>query len=223
MCFISLKGFSISNPNRNKFRNALDDYCELCRLTRERGGVIRKLQAGQSIPVGPDTVIHVLAPTPERLDQMQASLEELYAQTDPDSFLEKLTALDAQMNNYSLILMVECQGKRILLPGDTNRSGYKGIPADSLKADLFKVGHHGQIDGADQELLDAVAPEAVVCCASSDRRYDSAHPDLIRMMAKAGIRQYFSDCPAVPGIRIAPHQALEFTIAKGESLSGRYR
>ena len=219
----SLKGFSISNPNRNKFRNALDDYCELCRLTRERGGVIRKLQAGQSIPVGPDTVIHVLAPTPERLDQMQASLEELYAQTDPDSFLEKLTALDAQMNNYSLILMVECQGKRILLPGDTNRSGYKGIPADSLKADLFKVGHHGQIDGADQELLDAVAPEAVVCCASSDRRYDSAHPDLIRMMAKAGIRQYFSDCPAVPEIRIEPHQALEFTIAKGESLSGRYR
>ena len=219
----SLKGFSISNPNRNKFRNALDDYCELCRLTQERGGVIRKLQAGQSIPVGPDTVIHVLAPTPERLDQMQASLEELYAQTDPDSFLEKLTVLDAQMNNYSLILMVECQGRRILLPGDTNRSGYKGIPADSLKADLFKVGHHGQIDGADQELLDAVAPEAVVCCASSDRRYDSAHPDLIRMMAKAGIRQYFSDCPAVPEIRIEPHQALEFTIAEGESLSGRYR
>ncbi|MGI6010061.1 MAG: ComEC/Rec2 family competence protein [Ruminococcus sp.] len=219
----SLKGFSVSHPNRNKFRNALDDYCELCSLTVKQGGRIRQMQAGQSIKVGPDGVIHILAPSKEKISRMQHSLEELYAQTDPDAFLEKLTVLDAQMNNYSLILMVECQGRRILLPGDTNREGYGGIPADALKADLFKVGHHGQIDGADKKLLDEVAPEAVVCCASSDRRYDSAHPDLIRMMDEAGIRQYFSDCPQVPGIQILPHQELKFEIKKGMDLKGQYR
>ena len=112
----------------------------------------------------------------------------------------------------------------MLLPGDTNRVGYGAIPAEELRADLFKVGHHGQLDGADEALLDAVQPEAVVCCASSDRRYNSAHPDILRMITQRGGRLYFSDCPAVPDgvIGAAPHQALEFTVNPAGVLTAAY-
>ena len=98
------------------------------------------------------------------------------------------------------------------------------IPAEELRADLFKVGHHGQLDGADEALLDAVQPEAVVCCASSDRRYNSAHPDILRMITQRGGRLYFSDCPAVPDgvIGAAPHQALEFTVNPAGVLTAAY-
>ena len=128
------------------------------------------------------------------------------------------------MNNYSLILRLEYRGTRILLPGDTNRAGYGDIAPGQLRAELFKVGHHGQKDGASPELLAAVRPEMVVCCASSDRRYESAHPDTMAMIEKAGGAVYFSDCPRIgdPSRGPAPHQALTFTAREGGELTARY-
>ncbi|CAN4001131.1 hypothetical protein ICNMLN_ICNMLN_06235, partial [Dysosmobacter welbionis] len=65
----------------------------------------------------------------------------------------RLDQLDAAMNNYSLILLLEYRGTRILLPGDTNYMGYGGLDPASLRADLFKVGHHGQRDGISAEQI----------------------------------------------------------------------
>ena len=86
------------------------------------------------------------------------------------------------------------------------------------------MGHHGQKDGASPELLAAVRPEVVVCCASSDRRYESAHPDTMAMIEKAGGAVYFSDCPRIgdPSRGPAPHQALTFTAREGGELTARY-
>ena len=55
-------------------------------------------------------------------------MQELYRtpQGVPE-FREKLDALDASMNNFSLILRLTFGKTRILLPGDTNRAGYGGI------------------------------------------------------------------------------------------------
>ena len=84
------------------------------------------------------------------------------------------------------------------------------------------MGHHGQKDGASRELLEAVRPQAVVCCASSDRRYNSAHPDMLRMIADSGAALYFSDCPPVPGLHLPPHEALVFTVGEGGAFSAQY-
>lgn len=127
------------------------------------------------------------------------------------------------MNNYSLILLLEYRGTRILLPGDTNHMGYGGLAPASLRADLFKVGHHGQRDGISAEQIQAIAPRAVVCCASSDRRYNSADPAILQMMADSGARLYFSDCPPGPdGAVPPPHQALTFTVGAGGAMEGTY-
>ena len=93
----------------------------------------------------------------------------------------------------------------------------------SLRADLFKVGHHGQRDGISAEQIQAIAPRAVVCCASSDRRYNSADPAILQMMADSGARLYFSDCPPGPdGAVPPPHQALTFTVGAGGAMEGTY-
>ena len=104
----------------------------------------------------------------------------------------------------------------------TFQNAGRTIPAEKLKAHLFKIGHHGQKDGVSETLLRMVDPEAAVCCASSDRRYDSAHPDVIRMLSQAGIHPYFSDCPKAEGIDLPPHQALEFELEEGRAVTGRY-
>ncbi len=173
--------------------------------------------------LAPDLTVQVLAQSGAHADAITASMQELYRtpQGVPE-FREKLDALDASMNNFSLILRLTFGKNRILLPGDTNRAGYGGIPPEKLAADIFKVGHHGQLDGADAALVNAVRPRFSVCCASSDRRYNSAHPDTMRLLEGRGAALYFSDCPPVTGMQIPPHEALRFTVGPNGALDVRY-
>lgn len=209
--------------SHHKFLQALNDYADLCALVEEHGGQVRQLLACQE-PLTPCPGLHisVLGPQSAQAEELETRLRALYQEQDHDVFLQKLTDLDARMNNFSLMLLLDWHGTRILLPGDTNRLGYGGISPKALRADLFKVGHHGQIDGADQILLDAIRPQAVVCCASSDRRYNSAHPDLLKSMQDQGIALYFSDCPPVPGTTVPPHHALTFTVGEAGAFTAEY-
>ena len=186
------------------------------------GGAIRTLGAGDSGQLCPDLRWQVLAPGPADAGELERRCRDLFAEEEPRAFLQALNALDARMNNFSLMLLLEYRGVRLLLPGDTNRAGYGAVPPELLRADLFKVGHHGQRDGVSPALLEAVRPGMAVCCASSDRRYDSAHPDTLAMIAAAGAELYFSDCPPVASGRPAPHEALEFTVGGRAGLSARY-
>ena len=210
------------NPSRRKFLSALNDYGSLCRLVTDGGGEICQVKAGEHYEPCPGLRIAVLAPSALDEAELERKLDELYAEQDAETVLEKLTVLDGQMNNYSLMLRLDWQGTRILLPGDTNRDGYAAVDWQALPAHIFKVGHHGQQDGASPELLEAIRPEAVVCCASSDRRYNSAEPGLLNMIREHGAALYFSDCPPVPGMTVPTHHALTFQIGEKGTFTASY-
>lgn len=59
----------------------------------------------------------------------------------------------------------------------------------------------------------------MVCCASSDRRYQSADPELLQMIAASGARLCFSDCPPVPREIPAPppHRAVQIVLTGGRA------
>ena len=155
-------------PSRSKFLRALNDYRRLClgqSCPRHRP------LAGMELRLCRDLLVRVLGPSRAQAEKLASSCRALYEEADPSAFWQRLDQLDVAMNNYSLILLLEYRGTRILLPGDTNYMGYGGLDPASLRADLFKVGHHGQRDGISAEQIQAIAPRAVVCCASSDRRY----------------------------------------------------
>lgn len=215
-----MDGSLAKNTSQRKFMQALNDYRTLWDLMGDRP--ILQITEGASGQLCEGLSYTVLAPSAAGVEAMTGALREVCSEAETDVFLQKLSALDGKMNNYSLILMLDYQGTRILLPGDTNRSGYGTIDPGVLPAHIFKVGHHGQIDGADRALLDAVKPEAVICCASSDRRYNSAHPELMQTIAENS-RLYFSDCPPVPGMEILPHRALTFTIGPNGQWEAEYR
>lgn len=214
---------SAQNASERKFLAALDDHIRLCALVEQNGGSVEQNAAGDTLTLAPGLTAEVLAPTKTRVDALLAAMRGLYAtpQGIPE-FREKLDALDGGMNNFSLMLRLTFGSVRILLPGDTNRAGYGDIPPEALAADIFKVGHHGQLDGADAALLQSVRPKFAVCCASSDRRYNSAHPETMRLLKESGAALYFSDCPPVDGQSIPPHRALEFTICADGAVSARY-
>lgn len=210
------------NLSQEKFMRALNDYRELCTLMAANGKSVQALCGGDAGELCAGLTYKILTPSSERAAELETLCGELVAETDKDAFVRKLAFLDGSMNNYSLMMLLDYQGTRILLPGDTNHLGYSGIRRPDLKADLFKVGHHGQKDGASAELIAAVEPKAVVCCASSDRRYNSAHPDMLGMLKAAGADLYFSDCPQLPGLDLPPHYALTFTVGANGSLSAEY-
>lgn len=211
------------NPSESKFLRALNDYKSLCALVEDHGGLILAPECGRELVISPDLTVKILSTSTKKRLAFLEEMKALYDSTHICSvFLQKLNALDARMNNYSLILLLKYRGTRILLPGDTNMAGYGGIDFADLRADLFKVGHHGQKDGIDETLANLIRPAAVVCCASSDRRYDSAHPDTMKLLAEHGAALYFSDCPSVHGLQVPSHEALQFTVGANGALDARY-
>lgn len=221
MRFISCKG---ETESQEKFIRALNDMPELVKRVERRGGKVKTLRTGERLVLSSQLAVEVLSPSLRRSGEMERQMRALGEAESPEQFLYRLNALDAVMNNYSLILRLDFGGVRILLPGDANADGYGEIPREALRAQIFKVGHHGQRDGADEEVLQAVAPQIMVCCASSDRRYNSADPGLLRMAAEMGIELYFSDCPELPPEIPAPppHHALEIEIGESGSIQTSY-
>ena len=210
------------NLSQDKFLHALNDCATLSRAAEDAGGTVRTVEAGMRFELCPGLRCGVLAPTTEQLADLEERFAALYEERGEESFLQKLNAIDAMLNNRSVILLLEYNGTRLLLPGDTNAAGFGGIDHGELKADLFKVGHHGQRDGADRALLEAVQPSDVVCCASSDQRYHSAEEHLMQLITDCGAKRYFSDCPPVAGETIPPHHALIFTIGADGAIEAEY-
>ena len=211
-------------PSGRKFLQAINDYRAICRTVSESSGVIaKKCASGESVTLSPGLTLRVLAPTEEKAAFLLELMEDIRKAEGEEALREARNRADAAMNNLSLILQLEYAGRRILLPGDTNREGYGDTDAD-LHADIFKVGHHGQKDGISRELFRRIRPSYVVCCASSDRRYESAAPQILQMMREEGAALYYSDCPDVPpwtdGVK--PHHALTFTISPEGGISVVY-
>ena len=209
-----------SGLSQSKFLRALNDCRTLCRQMEDR---LVRPAAGTEQTLCPGLTVRVLGPSLRRLEELEARCRELYEETDPAAFLTRLDRLDAAMNNFSIMLLLEYRGVRILLPGDTNCMGYGSLAEEDLRADLFKVGHHGQRDGISRPQIQRIAPKAVVCCASSDRRYHSAEPGILRMMADSGAVLFLSDCAPGPDVTVPPpHSALTFTVGADGALQGVY-
>ena len=207
-----------------KFTQSLNDFREILKITSDHGGTVRQVLAGDSISFPDGMTAFALAPGVAKADELKTKLAELYRTaegSEPDQRL--LRHLDGHMNNVSLMLRFDYGKTRVLLPGDTNKAGFDGIAEEELCADLYKVGHHGQIDGADEPLLAAIRPKAVVCCASSDRLYNSAHPDLLRLIRKGGAELWYSDCPPDPeGEPVPSHGLLRITIDDNGGIDADY-
>lgn len=77
--------------------------------------------------------------------------------------LEIVRQLDQQMNNTSLILLFEVNGKRLLFPGDAQLENWsyalkdakdtKKVCAMLAEVDFYKVGHHGSLNATPRKLL----------------------------------------------------------------------
>ncbi len=215
----------LTHPSRKKFAGALNAYREVCLHLAAQNVEIKQLSAGDVFELFSGLSLKVLAPSAERMKGLEEELRRFYTELpEMPEREERLQVFDGAMNNYSLLLRLDYGEMRVLLPGDTNRDGYAGLEASELKARLFKLGHHGQADGLNSKLLTMIAPDYVVCCASSDRRYRSADPELLSMIADSGAQLFYSDTPPVAAhLQAAPaHEVLHFDVSASGAVEAHY-
>ncbi len=125
-----------------------------------RGGSVTWLKAGDALPFG-NGKLTVLGPTA------------------PDM---------AKENNNSVVLYAEACGGSILLAGDME------FPEETLllqaglvpKADVLKVGNHGESDATSAEFIAAVSPKIAVISTNSVEEPDTPAKRVLKLLKRAG-------------------------------------
>ena len=141
---------------------------------------------GYDVAIG-DIHLHVLAPdhdvaneykpkTPDELGVENADwnveLKALVENVDDDNLDE------GGPNSQSIVLIVECEGKRVLLPGDCTPKellaalrAYDSINGWPLKIDLMKLPHHGSVRNITKNIMAEIECSNFVISTNINKKY----------------------------------------------------
>jgi competence protein ComEC len=150
-------------------------YLETLRAVAERGIEARRARGGQTLPLGARTRIEILWP----LDPLLRS---------PDG--------DVSDNDNGLVIRLVDGAVAVLLTGDIEAPAERALvarAADSLRAQILQVPHHGSQTSTTPELLDAVEPAVAVISAGAGNPYGHPHTEVMRRLRAAGIGVYRTD------------------------------
>lgn len=111
----------------------------------------------------------------------------------PDEHLLSGTATD--LNNNSVVLLVEHGRVRVLLSGDVEQAGEEALLGKraSLRAHVLKVAHHGGGGATQREFLGAVAPAVAVIMCGAGNPYDHPAERTLDSLRSAGVTVYRTD------------------------------
>jgi competence protein ComEC len=164
------------------FISAVNCYNRIFQYLTEHGCIIKNITGSLGgFPLSGGFEADILSPSETAARGMTADFEELYNLAGTELFGVRAGELDAQMNAFSMVLRLNYRGKKILLPGDACPSlQLMEEWAGRMDADILKLAHHGQRDSINEQFIRAVSPRIVLTSSSSDRRYNSAHPEVYR-------------------------------------------
>ncbi len=93
-------------------------------------------------------------------------------------------------NNNSLVLRILHGRRALLLTGDLEEEGERGIVKTacvSAQADLLKVGHHGSRTSTTRSFLDCIDPRRAVISVGATNPWDHPERDVLERLAGRGI------------------------------------
>jgi competence protein ComEC len=104
---------------------------------------------------------------------------------------------EAPKNNDSMVMRWGFGERAFMLPGDAEKQAEREIlaetAAESLRADVLKVGHHGSKNSTTEEFLAAVHPRVAVISAGENNRYGHPSPELLERLERARVRVLRTD------------------------------
>jgi competence protein ComEC len=105
---------------------------------------------------------------------------------DNDFVDGRLSPID---NDYSITMMLDLGGKKILLPGDLEKIGEQylvGTETD-IDADVLKAAHHGSRTSSTASFLNRVTPKLAIISAGKYNRWRFPSKKVLELLEKKGI------------------------------------
>lgn len=168
---------------------------------------------GSTIEVG-DIKLYVLAPDHDVADEYKPKdPDELGVRSD-DWYIDLRTLIDnvddddtdeGGSNSQSIIILAECEGKKLLLPGDSTPKElcdalqcYNKTSGASLELDFMKLPHHGSTRNVTKNILNEVTCSNFIISTKKNNKYYFPNKETIakliryRDSADKAINVYFN-------------------------------
>lgn len=97
------------------------------------------------------------------------------------------------LNEDSVVLLVEYRGFRALFPGDGGLHAESRLAGRVGPVDLLKVGHHGSRSATGEGWLSELLPHAAVISLGRGNRYGHPHAEVIDRLSRHGIGIWRTD------------------------------
>jgi len=140
--------------------------------------------------------------TGDRLSVDDARLDVLWP--DPDAVPLEPADTGTGINNVSIVLLGEVDGRRFLLAGDVEEQIDPMLLARGLPhLDVLKVAHHGSRTSSTDAFLEAVRPGVAVVSAGAGNPYGHPSPATLRRLQDHGARVFRTDLDGTVELTIA--------------------
>lgn len=98
------------------------------------------------------------------------------------------------LNNYSLVAMVDTGSERALFAGDAEKEIESALLAQKidLSCDLYKVSHHGSSTSSTAAFLKAMSPRIAVISCGKDNSYGHPHKSVLTRLSQAGVEKIYN-------------------------------
>lgn len=96
-------------------------------------------------------------------------------------------------NNLSCVVQIEMAGKRILIPGDVEKSiEHKLVKqfGDHLQSDILLVGHHGSKTSSSNAFVESVNPKLAIISSGLNNTFKHPHSSVIERFKRRSIPVY---------------------------------
>lgn len=168
---------------------------------------------GSTIEVG-DIKLHVLAPDHDVADEYKPKEPDELGVRSDDWHIDLRTLIDnvddddideGGANSQSIIILAECEGKKLLLPGDSTPKElcdalqyYNKTNGTPLELDLMKLPHHGSTRNFTKNILDEITCSNFIISTKKNKKYYFPNKETIakliryRESADKAINVYFN-------------------------------
>ncbi len=116
----------------------------------------------------------------------------LYITYPHPSLIETNCLRDGNVNNASIVVTLEYDGRKYLFMGDAEQQQEESMVNEGILSDIYflKAGHHCSKTSSSDDFLDIVMPEIAVCSAGKDNRYGHPHSEVLERFRARGIKYY---------------------------------
>lgn len=125
---------------------------------------------------------------PEKLVKVDSSTKLKYGDISMSVIYPVEAKCEENINNESIVLDVDVNGKKILLTGDAEKDVEEQIFDKIGDVDILKAGHHCSRTASSEMFLNSVEPEIAICSLGEGNKFGHPHNETLEMFKKLNVQ-----------------------------------